>query len=178
VVRFVLVAPVERAVDTRMKTPARRDPPELRAALALFALVLGCYQSHGLPSTDGGPLATDAGPSRRDAGRDTGPRDTGPRETCDLSAVTCTALPDCLGDDPAETIYCDDVRICLASDPGDAMATAIAAVADRIRCMRADSCDFLCFVTDGGFDDEVRSELCAITRVAPRARIECATFGP
>jgi hypothetical protein len=160
-----------------MNTPARRDPPELRAALALFALVLGCYQSHGLPSTDAGSSARDAGP--RDTGpRDTGLRDTGPRDTCDLSAVTCTALPDCLGEEPAETIYCDDVRICLASDPGDAMATAIAAVADRIRCMRADSCDFLCFVTDGGFDDEVRRELCAITRVAPRASIECATFGP
>lgn len=115
---------------------------------------------------------------RRDTGspRDAGlPRDAG---SCDLSRVSCSLLPSCLGDRPPETIYCDDVRICLTSDPGGVMASAIASVADRIQCMPADSCDFLCFLTDGGFDDEVRSELCAITRVAPSANIECAIYGP
>lgn len=130
-------------------------------------LVVGCYQSHRLPST------VDAGPTPRP---DLGLRvDAG---TCNLSGVTCSVLPGCLGARPAETIQCDEVRVCLASDPGDVMATAIAAVAHRIRCTRADSCDFLCFIADGSFDDEVRSELCAITRVAPAARIDCALSGP
>jgi hypothetical protein len=74
-------------------------------------------------------------------------------------------------------LYCDDVRVCLFSATSDAMAAAIAAVAERIQCRRADSCDYLCFVTDGSFDDEVRRELCAITRVAPDAIIDCAIFG-
>lgn len=148
-----------------------------RASIALGLLLAGCYQSHGLPSLDAAPSAVDAGPpSRRDAALPDAapPRDAG---TCDLSRFTCTGLP-CLGDRPPETIYCDDVRICLLSDPGAAMANAIASVAVRIRCMPADSCDFLCFVADGGFDDEVRSELCAITRVAPAVTIECAIWGP
>ncbi len=155
----------------------RRELPPSRAALlalGLGALLSGCYQSHGLPPRDGG--ARDARADVALPPRDVGaPRDAG---ACDLSRVTCSALPGCLGTRPPDTIFCDDVRICLASDPGDAMAMAIAAVADRIECRRADSCDYLCSVTDGGFDDEVRSELCAITRVAPVATIECAIFGP
>jgi len=142
----------------------------VRVRGALFALLFslgGCYQSHGLPS------AADAGRTT-----DAGARDTTDAGACDLSRVTCSALPECVGDDPPETLYCDDVRICLRSDPGDAMARAIALVADRIVCTRADSCDFLCAIADGGFDDEVRSELCEITRVAPAAMIECAIYGP
>lgn len=134
--------------------------------VALVGL-LGCYAHHEVPRT-----TEDAGPA--DARTDTRP-EVG---VCDLSAVECTALPGCVGASPPETLYCDDVRICLFSDPGDEMATAIAAVADRIRCDRADSCDFLCSLEVGPFDDEVRRELCDIARVAPEASIGCAIYGP
>ena len=133
----------------------------MRLAVTLI-VVLGCYEHHEVVSFE--PI--DASIDR-----------AVPVE-CDLSAVECTALPDCVGPSPPETTFCDDVRICLFSDPGDAMAMAIAEVAERIQCTRADSCDFLCGIVDGRFDDEVRRELCDIARVAPDARIECAIFGP
>ncbi len=97
---------------------------------------------------------------------------------CDLSRVVCTGLPGCLGESPPETMYCDDVRICLQGAGSDRDAAAIASFARRIECRRADSCDYLCGVTDGDFDDEVRAELCAIAAAAPDAQIECAIFGP
>ena len=99
-------------------------------------------------------------------------------EGCDLSRVECTALPGCLGESPPETMYCDDLRICLNGATSEREAEAIAEVATRIECFRADSCDFLCMDGPGFFDDEVRAELCAVTRVAPSAEIGCAIFGP
>ncbi|HJK90329.1 MAG TPA: hypothetical protein RMH85_08525 [Polyangiaceae bacterium LLY-WYZ-15_(1-7)] len=149
-----------------------------RALIGFVAIVAaGCFEHHVVLTA--APRDADAG-VERDAGvgveRDAGSAvDAG---ACDLSAVECTALPGCLGENPPETMYCDDVRICLASDPGGEVAAAIEAVAERVRCDRADSCDFLCGVVDGGFDDEVRAELCAIARVAPAATIECAIYGP
>jgi hypothetical protein len=153
----------------------------------MMALVLGtiagCYSSH-LPADEGRSDAAVDVPIAADVPIitpfDAGSRlDTGNVERmCDLSRIECDALPFCLGDDPANTLFCDDIRICLLSDPGDEMAAAIAEVSTRIVCSRADSCDFLCAVQDGGFDDEVRSELCEITRVAPAAQIQCSIYGP
>jgi len=138
-----------------------------RASLPIvLTLVAGCYSSHTVGVSDAGPTA------------DVAVVDAGDVPECDLRAIECTALPGCHGDRPPETLYCDDVRICLFSDPGDEMATAIAEVSDRIQCTRADSCDFLCGLVDGVFDDEVRGELCEIIRVAPSAIIECAIYGP
>ena len=139
-----------------------------RLLLVVSALAcIGCYEHHSVGARlDSG--ATDS--------REREP-DSGVLE-CDLSGVECTALPGCVGPNPPESTYCDDVRICLFSDPGDAMAIAIDAVADRIECHRADSCDFLCAIAEGRFDDEVRSELCAIAAVAPEAQIGCAISGP
>ena len=139
-----------------------------RVLLVVSALAcVGCYEHHSV----GARLDSDVRDSRERE------PDSGVAE-CDLSGIECIALPGCLGPSPPETTYCDAVRICLFSDPGDAMAMAIDAVADRIECHRADSCDFLCNLTVGPFDDEVRSELCAVVEVAPEAQIECAIFGP
>ena len=135
-------------------------------------VLLGCFEHHEVSR----PFPSDSG--GRDTGVDTGFDAGFDAGECDLSGVVCTALPGCLGPSPPETMYCDDVRICLFSDPGDEMAMAINAVAERIRCNRADSCDFLCGIVDGRFDDEVRAELCEITRIAPAAQIECAIYGP
>lgn len=146
----------------------------LIAALSLLAA--GCYSHHERERAPARDAGSDAGAA--DA-LEAGAADAGvePAE-CDLTDVECTALPGCHGASPPETLYCDDVRICILSDPGDTIAMAIAAVAERIRCRRADSCDFLCAVEDGGFDDEVVAELCEIARVAPDAPIECAIHGP
>ena len=131
----------------------------------VLVLLLACAEHHVVERTFDAAVV------------DASSRDTGSPAACDLSRATCTGLPGCLGESPPETMYCDDVRICLLGPSSDRDAATIASFAGRIGCDRADSCDYLCRVTDGGFDDEVRAELCMIA-AASDAQIECALFGP
>ena len=137
--------------------------------LLLFLTIVGCFRSHEVGPRD---AAVDAPTVRIDASPDVGAEDAA---ICELSTVRCAALPGCLGASPPETLHCDEVRICVESDVA---VEAIRAVTSRIRCLRAESCDYLCAVAVGSFDDDVVEEICAITSVAPAVEIECSVFGP